>query len=145
MSSGRRQRSAHALRQPTAYLRTASAIVAGVCVALVLGYIALVVFVFTTIGIPLGAQPTALTRRECAVLLVLAGVAAASGGRVAARVDPDRRPLSVAAVCAILAGTMLWGFSGRNYWPDGWGPAVAVVMVVGACIGGVLGRAEPKP
>lgn len=132
------------LRHLTTYLRTASAIAAGVSAAVLLGYLGLVVFVLATIGIPLGAQPTALTRRESAVLLVLAGVAAAVGGRVAARVDPDRRPLSVAGVCAILAVTMLWGFGGRNSWPDGWAPAVAVVMVVGACIGGVSGRAKPK-
>jgi hypothetical protein len=124
----------------TTHLRTAGAIAVGVFVALLLGYLGLVVFVLATIGIPLGAQPKPLTGSQYAVLLVLAGVAAAIGARAAARVAGDRRRVSVAGVCAILAGTILWGFSGRSSWPEVWGPSVAAAMVVGAYIGGSLGR-----
>jgi hypothetical protein len=111
----------------------------------VLGYFALVVFVLATIGIPLGAQPEPLAGIEYAVLLVLAGGAAAVGGRAAARVARERRRVSVWGVCAILAVGMLWGFSGRNSWPEWWGPAAAAVMVVGAYVGGLIGRHRHMP
>jgi hypothetical protein len=129
----------------TAHQRTAAAVAVGVFVAVLLGYFALVVFVLATIGIPLGAQPEPLASIEYAVLLVLAGGAAAVGGRAAARVARERRRVSVWGVCAILPVAMLWGFSGRNSWPEWWGPAAAAVMVVGAYIGGLIGQHRHMP
>jgi len=129
----------------TAHQRTAAAVAVGVFVAVLLGYFALVVFVLATIGIPLGAQPEPLAGIEYAVLLVLAGGAAAVGGRAAARVARERRRVSVWGVCAILAVGMLWGFSGRNSWPEWWGPAAAAVTVVGAYVGGSIGQHRHLP
>ena len=118
------------------HLRTAAAVAVGAFAALLLGYLAVVIFVLATIGIPLGAQPEPLTAIQYAVLLVLAGGAAAVGGRAAARIADERRRVAVSAVCAIVAIVMLWGFSGRNSWPEWWGLAAAAMMVVGAYIGG---------
>ena len=129
----------------TTHARTAAAVAVGVLVAVLLAYLALVVFVLATIGIPLGAQPETLTASEYAVLLVLAGGAAALGGRAAARIARERRRVAVSAVCAIVAIVMLWGFSGRNSWPERWGLAAAAVMAVGAYIGGSVWQRRSMP
>ena len=99
------------------------------------------IFVLTTIGIPLGSQSRALTSTESLILLILAGAAAAVGGRSTARIARAQRRASVWMVCAILSGIMMWGFSGRNSWPEWWGPAVAVSMIVGAYLGGIRSHA----
>jgi hypothetical protein len=129
----------------TTHLRTAAAVTVGVFVALLLGYLGLVVFLLATIGIPLGAQPEPLTASGYAVLLVLAGGAATVGGRAAARIARERRRVAVSAVCAIVAMVMLWGFSGRNSWPERWGLAAAAVMAVGAYIGGSVWQRRSMP
>lgn len=123
-------------RPPRAVVRTAAAIALGVLVAVLLGYLALLVFLLTTIGLPLGADPEPLTAVEYGVLLLLAGVAAAAGGRTATRVARRQGRVAAGGVGAILAITMVWGFSGRNAWPEWWGAAVASVMVSGSCAGG---------
>lgn len=117
------------------HLRAIAAIAVGVSVAVLLTYLGVVVFVLATVGIPLGADPEPLTAFQYGILLVLAGGAAACGGRTAARVGREQKRVSVWGVSAILAIVMLWGFSGRNSWPDWWGGAVAVAMVAGAAIG----------
>lgn len=122
------------------HLRTAAAIAVGVFVAVLLGYLGLVVFVLATIGIPLGADPKPLTATQYGILLVLAGGAAAFGGRTATRVAREQSRVSVWGVCAILAIVMVWGFSGRSSWPEWWGGAVATAMVVGGYIGGSLSQ-----
>lgn len=116
-------------------LRTILAIAAGVVVAVLLWYLGLVVVLLVTIGIPLGAQPRPSTPGELAVMLVLAICAAAAGGRTAARIGRRARVGTVLAVAVILAAGLLWGFSGRNAWPDWWGPATALAMGIGACAG----------
>lgn len=126
------------------HLRTAAAIAAGVLVAVLLGYLGLVVFVLATIGIPLGAGPKPLTATQYGILLVLAGGAAALGGRTATRVARGQSPASVWGVSAILAIAMLWGFSGRGSWPKWWGGAVATAMAVGGYIGGSSSQAPRK-
>jgi hypothetical protein len=68
------------------HLRTAAAIAAGVFVAILLGYLGLVVFVLATIGIRLGADPKPVRATQYGILLALAGGAAAFGGRTATRV-----------------------------------------------------------
>ena len=127
------------------HLRTLLAIVAGVVTAAIVEYVGMVVFVLATIGIPLGSQPRPLTPGEYAVLLVLAAGAAAIGGRAAASIARHSPHKAVGSVSVVLAVGMLWGFSGRNAWPDWWGPAMAAVMVVGACVGGTLSRRPPVP
>jgi len=123
--------------------RIAVAIAAGVLVSLLLGYAVAIVFVLATVGIPLGAESEPLTATDAAVLLLFAGGAAAVGGWIAARIAFERRRQSVFGVCLLLAVIMLWGFGGRNQWPDWWGPAVAAAMIVGACGGGTLVRPSP--
>ena len=122
------------------HLRTAAAIAVGVFVAVLLAYLGTVVFVLATIGIPLGADPEPLTATQYGILLLLAGGAAALGGRTATRVAREQSRVPVWGVCAILAIAMLWGFSGRNSWPEWWGGAVATAMVAGAYIGGSLSQ-----
>jgi hypothetical protein len=100
--------------------RTSVAIATGVLVTLLVGYLGVIVFVLATIGLPLGAESKPLTATDAAVLLLLAGGAAAAGGRAAARIAFERRGASVSGVCLLLAAIMLWGFSGRNWWPDWW-------------------------
>ncbi len=104
---------------------------------MVLWYLGLGVFVLATIGIPLGAQSKPLTATESLILLLLAGAAAVVGGRSAARIARAQYRAAVWAVCAILGAIMVWGFSGRNSWPDWWGPAVALSMIIGAYFGGI--------
>jgi hypothetical protein len=118
------------------HLRTVLAIAVGVVVAGMLWYGGLVVVVLVTIGIPLGSQPRPVTPTEYAVMLVLAAAAAGIGARTAASIARQSSRTAVAAVSLVLAVAMLWGFSGRNAWPDWWGPAMAAVMVVGAWVGG---------
>lgn len=129
-------------RQPATVtmLRAAGALAVGVGLAVVLAYAATVAFVLATIGIPLGAQPSALTTVQHAVLLALGGAAAAAGGLAAARISRERRRAVVALVGSTLAAAMLWAFSGQNAWPDWWGPATAAAMGAGACAGGLLQR-----
>lgn len=123
-------------RPRRAGVRTAAAIALGVLVAMLLGYLALLVFVLTTIGLPLGADPEPLTAAEYGILLLLAGVAAAAGGRTATGVAPGQGRVAAWGVGATVAVAMVWGFSGRNSWPEWWGAAVASVMVAGSCVGG---------
>ena len=104
-------------------------------VAALLWYLGLIVVLLVTIGIPLGAQPRPSTPGELAVMLVLAVCAAAGGGRTAARIDRGAPAPAVIAVAVILAAGMLWGFSGRNAWPDWWGPATGLAMGIGVCAG----------
>ena len=120
------------------HLRTAAAIAIGVLVAVLLAYLGLIVFILATIGIPLGADPEPLTATQYGILLLLAGGAAAFGGRTATRVALGQSRVPVWGVCVTLAIAMLWGFSGRNSWPAWWGGAVATAMVVGGYIGGSL-------
>lgn len=124
----------------TSPLRVALAISVGAVVTAALAYAGVVVVVLATLGIPLGAQPRPLTAGEYGILLAVAGAAAVIGGRTAARLASGSPGSAVLGLCAVLAVGVLWGFSGRNAWPDWWGPGVAVVMVVGAVIGGRLRR-----
>jgi hypothetical protein len=117
-------------------LRPVSAVVAGITVAVILYYIALIVFVLVTLGIPLGSQPRALTPLDNVVLLTLAVVAAAVGGRAASRLNPSGRVASVGAVCVALALGAIWGFYGSVGWPPWWGAAMALAMSAGAWYGG---------
>lgn len=117
------------------YVRLAAAVVAGVLVAIVLSYVALIVVVLATIGIPLGAESRPLTVNQSAMLLTAAVVASAVGARTSARIARQRSRWAVLGVGIILAGTMIVGFSGRNSWPDGWGFAVAAAMAAGCVLG----------
>jgi hypothetical protein len=137
-----RTRAGLSFREVTTHLRTVIAAIVGVLSAVLLWYFGLVIFVLTTIGIPLGSESRPQTPTESLILLLLAGAAAAVGGRIAARIAGARRQAAVWAVCAMLGAIMVWGFSGRNSWPDWWGPAVALSMVVGAYIGGVSSHAR---
>jgi hypothetical protein len=65
--------------QSTTHLRTAAAVAVGAFAAVLLGYLAVVIFVLATIGIPLGARPEPLRVIQYAVLIVLAGGATAVG------------------------------------------------------------------
>lgn len=117
-------------------LRPVTAVAAGITVAVVVFYVMLIAFVLVTLGIPLGSQPRPLTPLENAVLLVLAAVAAALGGRAASRLNPSARRTSVGAVCVALAVGAAWGFHGSAGWPSWWGPAMALAMCAGAWYGG---------
>ena len=123
----------------------ASAIAVGFFVAVVLAYVGVVVFVLASRGIPLGTQPVPLNGREYAVLLLLAGAAATTGGRVAANIAAQWRRSSVTGVSVLLAAVMLLGFGGTNSWPDWWGPAIAAAMVAGTCIGGLVRQGHRRP
>lgn len=130
---------AHETRQRRprgASVRTAVAISLGVLVAVLLGYLALVVFVLSRVGLPLGADPKPLTGVDYGILLLLAVVAAAAGGWTASRLAAGQGRVLTLGVGATLAVVMVWGFSGRNSWPVWWGPAVASAMVAGSCVGG---------
>jgi hypothetical protein len=126
----------------TTHFRTVIAAIVGVLSAVLLWYFGLVIFVLTTIGIPLGSASRPQTATESLILLMLAAAAAAVGGRSAARIARAQRQASVWAVCAILAAIMVWGFSGRNSWPDWWGPAIAIAMAIGAYVGGLRSHAR---
>lgn len=121
-------------------LRVGFAIAAGVVIAMVLAYLATIVVVLLTIGIPLGSESRPLTAWQATLFLVSGGAAAFVGARVARRIARDRVVTTVVAV--LLAGLMLWGFSGRNAWPDWWGPVVAMTMAFGAWFSG--SRATPR-
>ena len=112
-------------------LRLALAVIVGVVVAVLLSYAVLIVFLLTTIGIPLGAESRPLTATDSAILLVAAAVAAAVGARTSASIARERGRWAVWGVAVILAVMMAWGFSGLNSWPKGWGIAVAVAMTAG--------------
>jgi hypothetical protein len=122
----------------TRHMYTFLGIAVGAALALLLAYLGMVVFVLVTIGIPLGSQPRPMTAAEYVVLLGIGIGAAALGGHAAARVARDSHSPAVWGVCAVLAVVMVWGFSGRNAWPDWWGPASGAVMAIGARIGGSL-------
>lgn len=114
------------------------AIMAGVLVAILLSYAVLIVFVLTTVGIPLGAESRPLTSTDSAILLVAAAAAAAIGARTATRVAHTQRRLAAWGVGVILAVVMAWGFSGRNSWPPNWGVAVAAAMAAGCFLVGLF-------
>src|SRR5687767_11392190 len=122
-------------------MRRLAGAVIGTLVTLLIAYIAAVVVVLATIGIPLGAEARPLTRVQSVLLLGGCTLAAMAGGRVAKRVGRHTRSADIWALCVVLAALMMWGFSGRNAYPDWWGPAVAATMVVGAGIGGRVRRA----
>ena len=107
---------------------------AGVIVAILLSYLALLVFMLATVGIPLGAESRPLTVTQSVTLLVGAVVASAVGARTSARIARERPRWAVLGVGVILAGMMIVGFSGRNSWPDGWGIAVAAAMAAGCVL-----------
>ncbi len=127
-------------------MRIVFAIVIGGCLTLLLAYAALIAFVLTTIGIPLGAQSEPTSTSGYMTMLVLAGLSAAAGGRVAVRIGRVSRWLIVAGMSATLVVLLLGGFSGPNSWPDWWGPATSGAMVIGACVGAIGRRNQPlKP
>jgi hypothetical protein len=121
-------------------LRLAIAVVAGVVVAILLSYAAAIVFVLATVGIPLGAESRPLTTAGSAILLLAAAAAGAAGAHTATRVARDRPRVAVGAVGAILALMMIWGFSGRNSWPQGWGYAVAAAIAAGCLLNDAIQR-----
>jgi hypothetical protein len=47
-------------------------------------------------------------------------------------------------VGVVLTVMMIWGFSGRNSWPDGWGPAVGGAMSRGCVLGRFFNGADPN-
>jgi hypothetical protein len=125
-------------------LRIILAIATGVVLACLLWYVGVVVLMLATVGIPLGSEPRPLTATQFFLLLAFAAGAAAIGGRVAARIAPQARRISIPVICVTLGGIMLWGFSGRNAWPAWWGPATATAMMLGTWVGGILGlRVRP--
>jgi hypothetical protein len=126
-------------------VRLSLAVITGVVVAVLLSYVVLIVFVLTTIGIPLGAESRPLTATESALLLAAAAAAAAVGARTAARIARERSRPAVWAVGVILSMMMVWGFSGRNSWPPGWGISVAVAMAAGCFLSETVRRRFHKP
>ena len=116
-------------------LRLALAIIAGVVVTILLSYIALIVLVLITVGIPLGAESRPLTATGASILLVVAAAASAIGARTAARIARTQHRMAMGGVAVLLTLMMVWGFSGRNSWPHGWGPAVGVAMLLGCLLG----------
>ena len=128
-------------------MRTVIGVVAGLVVTVLLAYLGLVIFLFSTVGIPLGAAPEPLTATQYAVLLAVFCGAALAGGRTARRIAPAQRRLAIHTMGAMLAAGAIWGFSGPNQWPDWWGPAVALALVAGATAGVNVGfhRSRVKP
>ena len=101
------------------------------------GAVVLLVAVF---GIPLGMTPREPTLGEYLVLLLVAGVSAAIGGRLAARrADPQHGREVVLVLAAAVAVLMLWGFSGpASHWPRWCPPTLALFFAAGICGGGLL-------
>jgi hypothetical protein len=124
-------------------LRVALAVVTGVIVAILLSYAVLIVFVLTTVGIPLGAEPRPLSTGGSAILLLAAAAAAAAGAHTATRIAREHRRGAVWAVGVILTLMMVWGFSGRNSWPEGWRFAVATAMAAGCILNAAVRRRQP--
>lgn len=126
-------------------LRLALAITAGVIVTILLSYVALIVFVLITVGIPLGAESRPLTATGASTLLVVAAAASAIGARTAARIAGAQHRVAMGGVGIVLTVMMIWGFSGRNSWPDWWGPAVGIAMSVGCLLGAFLQQRRRQP
>jgi len=116
-------------------LRLVLAIVSGVLTAIVLAYAATVVVVLATVGIPLGAASRPLSGTQATLLLAGAATAAFIGGRLARRIARGAGTGLQIALPVLLGALMLWGFSGRNAWPDWWGPAAAALTAFGAWLG----------
>jgi hypothetical protein len=125
-------------------MRIVVAITIGVCLTLVLAYAALIGFVLATIGIPLGAQSEPPSPSGYMTMLLLGGVAATAGGRVAVSIGRVSPRLIAAGMAATLTVLMLWGFGGRNSWPDWWASALSGVMVAGTCIGALRRRRSSR-
>lgn len=119
-------------------LRLIVSVLAGMTVAVVLFYVAVIAFVLVTRGIPLGSEPRGSTPVENAVLLGLAAAAGAIGAGVARLVNPGEHRTSVAALGIVLAVGAIWGFRGSSGWPEWWGPAMALAMTAGAWCGGTV-------
>ena len=115
-------------------LRAALAAVIGALAALALEYLAAVVVLLVTVGIPLGAQPRSPTPVEYIVLLLAGAAAAAAGAGVAARAaTPYQRPALIILTC-LLPPFLIWLFFNSPGWPAWWGPALGAAMAAGTAI-----------
>ena len=109
-------------------LRAALAAVIGALAALALEYLAAVVVLLVTVGIPLGAQPRSPTPVEYIVLLLAGAAAGAAGAGVAARAaTPYQRPALIILTCS-LPPFLVWLFFNSPGWPAWWGPALGAAM-----------------
>lgn len=117
-----------------AFLRAAFAAVIGALAALTLAYLAAVVVLLVTVGIPLGAQPRNPTAVEYIVLLLAGAAASAAGANVAERIGrPYQRPALIMLAC-LLPLLLVWLFFDSPGWPVWWGPALGAAMAAGTAI-----------
>ena len=114
-----------------ALLRAGLALLLGVFTASLVAYIGAVLVLVVWSGIPLGASGVT-TPAEYAAILVLAGVASATGGHAAARLAGRLRVATVVGVAANLVVVMLWGFTGQGVrWPPWWAPLLSATTAAG--------------
>ena len=114
--------------------RAALAAVIGALAALALEYLAAVVVLLVTVGIPLGVQPRQPTPVEYIVLLLSGAAAAAAGATVAARVAAPYQRLALVILACLLPPFLVWLFFNSPGWPAWWGPALGAAMAAGAAI-----------
>ena len=125
-------------------LRAAWAVLAGLLTLFGTLYAAAVAQLLLVRGLPLGSAGGAPSGRYLAVLLGLATLAGAAGGRVAARLAPAKAAHVVATVAVISAAVVLVGFARpaggqAGGWPSWWSPTLAATLFAGA----LLARAWP--
>jgi hypothetical protein len=124
-------------------IRLVTAILAGGVVAILLAYAGLVVMMLVIIGMPLGAEPQEPSRGQYALLLAIAVLGAAAGGRLTARIARSDASLAALALAGLLAAMYWWGFSRPgSSWPEWWAPSVAAATAVGVWLGVLSRRAR---
>jgi hypothetical protein len=120
-------------------MRSMVALAAGALVAAGLYQVGAIIALLTTVGLPLGSPGGKPPAVYYILNLGLAGLGAALGGAVSARVARHRRHLVVAALAVLLAGVALWGFSKpASHWPRWYPLTLALVGAAGALLGGRL-------
>jgi hypothetical protein len=127
----------------TLVLRLAVATVAGWLLALALAYFGLLITTFASVGASLGAPPRDPSPGEYAVLLTIAGVGAAVGAQITARLARSDASLALLGLALGLAATYWWGFRGGSSWPEWWAPTVALAAVLGVWAGTLGIRRQP--
>ena len=131
-------------------LRATLGAVIGAAVALALEYLAAVVVLLATVGIPLCAQPHSPTPVEHMVLLLAGATAAAAGARIAVRIATPYQRLALIMLACSLPPFIVWLFFNSPGWPAWWGPALGAAMAAGTAITaasalrkrGIYGRAS---
>lgn len=111
--------------------RAVLAAIIGAAAALALLYLAAVVVLLVTIGIPLGAQARSPTPVEYMVLLLAGGAAGAAGARVAARIATPYQRLAMIILACLLPAFLVFMFFNSPGWPPWWGPALGTAMAAG--------------